>query len=127
MMMGLPKKDKMPSKMMDDMESDEDYHLKKDGINLGIEKILDALHEISNDEVKPFIEELKSKHYKNPMEKDLKNMDGESEFISKGPKSSIEIEMGSSDLPETIEEDEEEGKTPRGGILEMLSKKMKRK
>ena len=139
-MMGFPSGDKsqsMPS--VSDM-GDDSEDIGKGGKLLALQNMIGAIADISDEELRPYIENLKNQIHLGHEEaegddlgveqaQDASDMSEDGMDSEGKPKLDVKIGVGSpklgSDMSESDEEDEDS--LPKGGFLAILSKKMSEK
>lgn len=146
---GLSGKSRMPQSMPpmpqgemsddDDQDGDEDQNHSSKLMALG--DILNNIHEISDNDLKPYVEEArKNLMAANPMQKDMPGMgmhddsENDENMPMPPPKSGLDVTIGMGDKPpkgmmseDNEDNEDEEGMPKKGGFMAILAKKIKGK
>ena len=137
MMMDLPRNRRAPRMIEEEdedmmMPEDMDEEDTRDGKLLALQNMLDSIAELSDEDLRPYVENLKNNM---PMRMDdgmppppPEDMMDDDEDLD-APKIGVDIEMGAPDsgMPEDMDDDEDDEDMPKDGFLAILSKKMKSK
>jgi len=136
-MMGMSGKPPMKGSPMMSDDSGEDEEMGSDdgksGKLLALQNLLGSIAEISDEELKPYIENMRNKVHMGHEEAEGDDMgmeqaeESDDSSMMGGEKPGLDVSIGMGKAPMSEEEPDEDEMQPKGGFLAILAKKMKSK